>query len=329
MSQVNTEIYGGYLLDRDVSERMPLSEIDTAWAKKTQPIWVHLDARNDTHVKWLQKHSGLNEDFVEHLLQEKTRPSLIQHNSHENIADGCLLFIRGVNLNKGNEPDDMVSVRLYITKNKLITLTRRNVFAVHDVIEHVRTETSTVHSCVLSMLENITDRMGDTLNMIEDRLNDLLEHALDDQDPKMAAKELKKLRRYTINLRRFLRPQAEALSDLYDTPQGFHHDEKHRLQLYQNKTMRYIELLDAAWEQSQLTQEQFEMQSNSRMNQIVFILTVLSGVFLPLNFIVGFFGANVGGLPFIENPQGFFYMVGILCASLVFTLLALRKFKWI
>jgi len=41
-----------------------------------------------------------------------------------------------------------------------------------------------------------------------------------------------------------------------------------------------------------------------RMNNVMFILTILSAIFMPLTLVTGFFGMNTGGLPFVEDSDG-------------------------
>ena len=50
--------------------------------------------------------------------------------------------------------------------------------------------------------------------------------------------------------------------------------------------------------------EFFKAKQDEKMNNIMFVLTILSAVFLPLTLISGFFGMNTGGLPFVNDPQG-------------------------
>lgn len=52
--------------------------------------------------------------------------------------------------------------------------------------------------------------------------------------------------------------------------------------------------------------------NNEKMNQTIFILTILSGIFLPLNLIVGFFGMNTTSLPFTKTDGGTFFVLIIL-----------------
>jgi len=50
--------------------------------------------------------------------------------------------------------------------------------------------------------------------------------------------------------------------------------------------------------------EFFKAKQDEKMNKIMFILTILSSIFLPLTLITGFFGMNTGGLPWTNDPQG-------------------------
>lgn len=66
---------------------------------------------------------------------------------------------------------------------------------------------------------------------------------------------------------------------------------------------------------------------NDKLNRNIYLLTVLSGVFLPLNLIVGFFGMNTEGLFFKENPQGTMYVVYTLSSILFLSMLGTNVFR--
>ncbi len=53
------------------------------------------------------------------------------------------------------------------------------------------------------------------------------------------------------------------------------------------------------------------------MNSNIYALTILSGIFLPLNLIVGFFGINTEGLFFSGNPSGTMYVIYILVSVFI------------
>tara|TARA_B100001971_G_scaffold61895_1_gene56886 strand:+ start:86178 stop:87077 length:900 start_codon:yes stop_codon:yes gene_type:complete len=66
---------------------------------------------------------------------------------------------------------------------------------------------------------------------------------------------------------------------------------------------------------------------NDKLNKNIYALTILSGIFLPLNLIVGFFGMNTEGLFFKENPHGTIYVVYILASILFLFLIGFQLLK--
>ena len=48
----------------------------------------------------------------------------------------------------------------------------------------------------------------------------------------------------------------------------------------------------------------YNARTNEKMNRLIFILTIISAIFLPLNLVVGFFGMNTSGLPFTGGSSG-------------------------
>ncbi len=65
----------------------------------------------------------------------------------------------------------------------------------------------------------------------------------------------------------------------------------------------------------------FESIKADRLNKTLLSLTVISGIFLPLNLIVGFFGMNTPGLYFLEDQQGtqkvIIFLIAVLLTFLV------------
>lgn len=43
--------------------------------------------------------------------------------------------------------------------------------------------------------------------------------------------------------------------------------------------------------------------------KIIFTLTLITELALPINLVAGFFGMNVGGVPLANNPHGFILLV--------------------
>lgn len=72
----------------------------------------------------------------------------------------------------------------------------------------------------------------------------------------------------------------------------------------------------------------YNMRHNDRMNRSIYILTVVSMIFLPLNLAVGFFGMNTGGLPFHDQTLGTLYAFETMIVfAAILTVAVLWKIK--
>lgn len=72
----------------------------------------------------------------------------------------------------------------------------------------------------------------------------------------------------------------------------------------------------------------YNVQTNNKLNNIFKKLTIVSTIFIPLNFIAGFFGMNFTTIPLLTHPYGFFFVVSFLLIVASFTMLLLKKKNW-
>jgi Mg2+ and Co2+ transporter CorA len=75
------------------------------------------------------------------------------------------------------------------------------------------------------------------------------------------------------------------------------------------RVLAHVRRLESSAETA--VQMHFSAQSN-RTNAIMRTLTVLTAIFLPLNFVTGFFGMNFEGLPLIHSARGFWIIFGVM-----------------
>jgi magnesium transporter len=61
----------------------------------------------------------------------------------------------------------------------------------------------------------------------------------------------------------------------------------------------------------------YNAKSNDKMNKLIYILTIISAIFLPLNLVVGFFGMNTSGLPFASGNSGTYYAISLMLTLVV------------
>jgi zinc transporter len=61
----------------------------------------------------------------------------------------------------------------------------------------------------------------------------------------------------------------------------------------------------------------------------MYILSIISAVFLPLSFLTGLLGINIGGIPGAQNDNAFYIFTTILILIVTAQFMIFKKKKWI
>lgn len=64
------------------------------------------------------------------------------------------------------------------------------------------------------------------------------------------------------------------------------------------------------------------------MNNKMYLLSIVAAIFLPLSFLTGLFGINVGGIPGAENKLGFLFFSLLLVGVMVCQAWYFKKKTW-
>lgn len=295
------------------------------WTASDGLLWVHLDRLVEPARQWLLEESGIAPVIGNSLLAEETRPRVLAD------QDSLMVFVRGVNLNPGAHPEDMVSVRVHIGENRIITLRHARLMAINDIREAIDGGAGPKMSgeFLVRMADRLIDRMGPVITEIDETLDDL-----EDQVQQTASSELRgrlrQIRQRSIMLRRYLAPQRDAMSRLQAERLDWLSDlDCTMLREIADRTTRYVEDLEAARERAAAVQEEFNYQISERMNRTMYALTVVAAILLPPSLIAGLFGINVGGMPGVENGAAFWIVIGAIAVLAVVEYICLRKLRWI
>jgi zinc transporter len=141
--------------------------------------------------------------------------------------------------------------------------------------------------------------------------------------------DLALLRKQAIAIRRYLAPQREALNRLVmENLSWMTESYQLRLREISDRLIRHIEDIDAVRERAALAQEELQSRIAEQMNGRMYVLSVVAAIFLPLSFFTGLMGINVGGMPGVEDPAGFWMVVGLCVALSVLLAAVFRWRKW-
>lgn len=314
-----------FLLDKKgFAEELTYNELDIV-DRTNKILWVHFDYSSKEANEWITNKSGIEDVAIDALLTEETRPRTTILN------DSLLIALRGVNLNPNSKPEDMISIRLYISPSLIISTRRRNLLTVTELIDNLKRGIGPKSSSefLVELTYRITDRMDSVIDQIQDRTDFLEENLLDTADTKFR-NEILAIRRETIILKRYLSPQKEALNKLYnDKITWVNEYQKIEIRETNDQLMRHIEELDTIRDKVALIQEELANRLSEQLNKKMYILSIISAIFLPLSFLTGLLGINIGGIPGAENENAFYIFSLILVFIISVQLTIFKKKRWI
>lgn len=281
-----------------------------AWSPDQGVLWLLLDRAHPDAEAWLRDVARLPELVREGLLAEDTRPRAV------NTPEGMLVIFRGVNCNPGAEPDDMVSIRLWLDASRVIALRGRRVFAIADMVE--RLTRGVGPRTPGQILEQLADALADRIRDVVSNQEELVD-GIEDELLAGGGRDLRRRlalpRRQTMTIRRYLSPQRDMISRLTTEATPLLADrDRVRLREVADELTRLVEDLDLIRERSVMIQEQILAQASEQMNRTMYILSLVAAIFLPLGLITGLLGINVGGLPGQTDPHAFWFVCGALLA---------------
>jgi zinc transporter len=289
-------------------------------------IWLHLDSTSERVKTWLHEKSGLTETTAEALLAEETRPRVFRGKR------GMVAILRGVNTNPGSQPKDMVALRIWSDGSKVITLRQHRLMTPRDVLAQLTQEGNgpkNASQLYLRLISRLIERMAPTVAGFDENL-DNLEASLDISRANETRRKLSDLRQDSVILRRYVFPQREALNNLMSDPPVWM-DDRCRLHLREtiDRLLRYIEELDAARERAMVIRDDISNQLAESTNKTLYVLSIISAVFLPLGFLTGLLGINIGGMPGIDNPYAFWIACLVMISIIIAELIIFRRLRWL
>lgn len=307
------------------ARRIKWEDVDSGLSPDDGYLWIALNRHSPDTRSWLNG-SGLPKLAVSALLAEETRPRLLH------VGGGMVINLRGVNLNPGAAPEDMVSVRLWLDRNRAISVQLRPLRAVLDTerqLEKGILSPQSVGAFVASLVSSLIDRMEPVIREYAEKIDHLEEESIETAGAELRLR-LGRIRRDAIILRRYIAPQRDLLLSL-SADQNAPFDDRDRLDLRENadRVTRFVEELDAVRDRASVVNDQLVDKRAEEMNRNMLLLSVVAAIFLPLSFITGLLGVNVAGIPGASSPYAFATLVGLMLILALGLVTYFRRKKWL
>lgn len=307
---------GGAVLDWNA-----LAALDT----QAQVVWVDLYYDRERAREWVMGQQDIPAVAREAMLEPQSRPGMFEY------ENGFLLILRGANLNEGERPEDMVSLRMWVDQRRVITCRRRKLHSLHNVAQRLQRGNGPERPG--EMVSDIVGELAQRINVVDEQLYEVLEGIELDSDLASAPRledALSSLRRRAAVLRRYLAPQKEAMVRL----QQYRGDllraqDRLEIQMHADTMVQCLEDIDLVREQALALQDELFNRLAMAQNARMYLLSIVAAIFLPMTFLTGLLGMNVGGIPLAQSALGFGVISGIAIALATLLWYLFKRTRWL
>jgi zinc transporter len=224
----------------------------------------------------------------------------------------------------------MLSIRVWVEPHRMVILRHRRSRSIEAIAAEldrgsgpagVAELTASLVERVLEYAATRVDTLGDAIAACEDQV-------LTETRGELRA-QLADHRRRAIALRRFLAPQREAFAKLAQIQLPWL-DATARARIVESadRMTRTVEELDAARDRAAVTQEELQSKIAEATNQRLYVLAVITAVFLPLGFVCSLLGVNVGGVPLQHEDWAFWALCGLFTVAVALQIWFFRRRGW-
>jgi magnesium transporter len=280
-------------------------------------FWLDLTDPADDDATALGELFSFHPLALEDLGKRGQRPKL------DDFGGYMFLVYYGVREGDGGEIE-LEEIHAFLSGGYIVTSHHRPSPPLEEARQRLKAQTPRSEQFVVyRVLDALTDSFFPVLERLDDRMEGLDTEIFERVEPEQL-EEITALRRKLVELRRVVTPQrdllARGIDDILEIP-GLEADSRNYFRDVYDHAIRISDQIDSYRDLLAGTRDAYLSVVSNRLNQITKQLTVVATIFLPLSFLVGFFGQNFKWLVTNIDSAAAFFALGI--GSLVLSLIGL------
>ena len=306
-------------------DSLPAEEI----CKKLKPDqvnWINVDGLSDlTILETLQSYFNLHSLLVDDVLDDQ-RPKA------EDYGDYLFFTLKMLYRIKAGEID-YEQISFVLGNNYLISFQEKEGDLFDGFRDRIRLDQGRVRKkktdyllyrlidIIVDSYFNVLDHIGDQIEEIEDNIQA--------DSSQNNFKQIQGLKKELIYLRRAVYPLRDAVGLLIKDENGFIEDDnEHFFSDVYDHLIHVTDTLDTYKDLVSGLMDLHMNTLNTRLNEVIKVLTVISTIFIPLTFIVGVYGMNFDFMPELKWKYGYFLIWGIMIVIVGFMLWYFKRKQW-
>ncbi len=308
-----------YAMQADI----PVNELLTQ-IKSNHVNWINVDGLHDKSIVLeLGKHFSLHSLLIDDILSD--------HQPKAEEFDDYLFFTMKMLYSIKENKIDYEQISFVLGKDYLLSFQEKEGDLFGSLRERIKQSSGRVRTRNADyLLYRLIDIIVDNYYTVLDEVGQQIEQVEDDIYEGPSNYEFKKIQRIKkelIYLRKALYPLRDAVSKLAKDESGF--IDQANIRYYGDVYDHVVHLIDSLDTYKDLTSSLMDIHINTvntRMNEVMKVLAVISTIFMPLTFIVGIYGMNFDLMPELHSKLGY-PLVMFFMAALVFGMIRFFKYK--
>ncbi len=180
-----------------------------------------------------------------------------------------------------------------------------------------------------SIIDFVVDYYYDALDYIEKKLSEI-DEKLHLKESTISKEELHDLKIQIIRIRKSIYPMREVINKFIRTEnQIINKATDVYLRDLADHSIQIADMSETYQDMLNSLHDLYQTEISNRMNNVMKILTIISTIFIPLNFIASIYGMNFTYMPELENPHGYNVVLLVMFVVAISFLIYFRKKKWI
>lgn len=279
--------------------------------------WIDLLSQDVSQLELLRERFGFHPLAIEDCAHVDQRPKLEEYRDH------VFLVTQGFACNAGNVTDlETHELHSFLGTSYLVTVHLGNIGALEKTWRRLASDAKLLERGIdfvyYLIADGIVDENFPILDQIADELEELEDSVL--SSPKRSdLQRIFQLKHHLVAMRKVLSPQRDVLGLLAKRGDS-RISERTALYLRDvyDHLVRINESIEANRDLLGNALDAYLSAVGQRTNEIMKYLTIMSAVFLPLAFVVGFFGQNFDNLPFLKawvHDDGLMWAMIAICVA--------------
>ena len=305
-----------------ISPAWDISSAPDSKASKRKPVrWTHFQVDESNCLIEHPEFVGLDELLHSIITAPTVRPRFLEK------ENGVILILTTTVASKQLE-EPLASVRFWITRDDIISVSvskfiEQTLIPIRDSL--IQRSNATVISVINEVIDVFTSRLVTQIDELEEQLS-AAEKIVATREVNDACLNLSMLRVHIADLRRYMMPQRDALEKLMVSKSSqIQKSDRPRLIEAHDLSARIFERLNDLRDRAIIINDEIENLRDRQLNRRTYTFTLIATIFLPLSFLTGLLGMNIGGIPATDLRSAFWIFTIACCVLIAAQIYILRR----